>query len=353
MALLKIVFICQAVDPEDRSVPHLVRWVNALAACEEVAAVNVLTLRVRPCALHSRVQVTGIGGAGRMFTIGRLYRAVIGLVWRRQVTHFFVCQGGAYPLLLWPFKLFLRIPICQWKAHTEVGQGMRFYARFIDSLLFTPSPSSFPLPLANVRVVGHGVDTDQFVPSQQAVSADLVAIGRIAPVKRLENVIALLRLARERGRLLRVDFIGPTSVADRAYRLKLEELAVQAGVREQINFCDDLPHAELPRLLPRYRAMLFLCRGALGKVVLEAFACGIPVVSDNVCVAEVLPANLRDQLVVPFGDVAGLLTKVLAVLDMGASERCKLGEELRAIVQRDHDVTSLFHKICHEMQRAA
>jgi len=353
MALLKIVFICQAVDPSDRSVPHLVRWVNALSACEDVSMVNVLTLREGPCALHPHAKVTCIGGAGRAVTIWRLYRAIAGLIWQREATHFFICQGGAYPLLLWPWKMIFGIPICQWKAHTEVGRSMRFYARFIDSLLFTPSPGSFPLPLSKVRIVGHGVDTEQFAPSLQPLRGDLVVIGRIAPVKRLEQVIDLLRLARERGRVLRVDFIGPTSTADRPYRQRLEELAVRAGVREQINFCDDVPHEELPRLLPRYRAMLFLCRGALGKVVLEAFACGIPVVSDNGCVAEILPVRLRSQLVVPFGDGSGLLTKLLAVLDEDEHARHERGEALRAIVQRDHDVKTLFQKICREMQRAA
>jgi glycosyltransferase involved in cell wall biosynthesis len=79
--------------------------------------------------------------------------------------------------------------------------------------------------------------------------------------------------------------------------------------------------------------------------MVEAMACGVPVISTNACFAEILPQKLIEMLYIPdnnFKQQAEALHRLLSLDDNSLNE---LGIELRDIVVREHDIGQLIEKI--------
>ncbi|MGH3850623.1 MAG: glycosyltransferase family 4 protein, partial [Pseudonocardiaceae bacterium] len=266
---------------------------------------------------------------------------------RRDVDFFFVAQGGPYPALLLPLKLALRRPLYQWKAQPHVSARMKFYARRCDDLIFTATPGSFPAEVkpGKVLAVGHGIDTDLFRPSAQnglAPKRDLVAIGRVSPIKRLDVVIRALAACRQRvGVAPTLDVIGPST----DLRYDLEQLAHHLALDQSVRFLGSIDHAHVPPLLNQYRAMVNFSDTAFDKAAGEAMACGLPVVTTNPCTSEMLPSQLTAELSAAHDDPADQARALTAVLGWSDQTREANGRRLRDTIVANHGLDSLFDKI--------
>ena len=348
---MRPVLICQAVDQDDPVLATLVGWIRSLAEDPAVDGVRVLTLRRGRFDLPENVVVVGLG-AGRLARLWNFYRQVAVAIRRGEADFFFVLQGGPYPALLLPVRLLTRRRVYQWKTHAYVSRSMAFYARWCDDLVFTATPSSFPLVLRNVRVVGHGIDTQRFHPSAAdgPVTADLIAVGRLTPVKRLDCVFRALSACREiSGRAWTLDVCGPTLEGDQRYRAELEELVQQLGLAGSVRFLGPASQEEMNALLGRYTAAVNFSDTGFDKAIAEAMACEKPVLSTNACFAELLPEDLRDLLVPDHDDPQSQARGIVRVLELDAGERREIGERLRDIVVEHHSLTRFWGKILSEV----
>ena len=347
---MRIVFICQAVDAADPMQPTTVRWIDALARHPAVTRVTAVALRVGEHHLPPHVEVRSIGHRRRSARLGRFYGEMLRAV-RRGVDCFFVYQGGHYPLLLLPFRMLLGKPVYQWKAHPYVSPVMRLYARFCDDKVFTSTPSAFPVALPNVRVVGQGIDTDRFRIVPGPKQERWVTVGRISPVKQVDRMLrALARCNRRFGTRHGLDLYGPTPEIHLAYRQALERLVVTEGLDGLVTFHGPVRQETLPDVLGAYTIFLHFCDGALDKTVVEAMACGLPVLSTNRCVAEIVPDHLRSSLILPGDDVEAQAAGMRAAGKWDADTRAGLGEQLRSLVLERHSVARLFDKMLGEMR---
>ena len=346
---MRICYVCKAVDEGNATVATQVRWIRALAGHPRVDHVLVLTRHHGRADLPDNVTVRAFGAEGWPRTVAGFLREALRLR-RRQVDCFLVAQGGPYPALLLPFKVALRRPVYQWKAHPHVSPRMRFYARWCDDLVFTPTRGSFPLGLDTVRVVGHGIDTELFTfAADQPRSAGVAAIGRIAAVKRLDLAVEAVARCRDRwGVVPHLDVVGPVAPKDEAYRRQLGELVSRLGLDGDVSFHGPVDHDRLPELLGRYRATLNLSRTAFDKAAGESMAVGTPVITTNDCTAEMLPDDLRRLLAVGDG-VDSLAEALREVTSWDDATREQVGRQLRATVVAGHDLASLFDKILGEI----
>ena len=342
---MNVVYVCKAVDEASPTVATQVRWIRALAARPEVDRVHVLASRSGRAELPANVAVERFGAGSWPATVLGFLRVAARLK-RSDADLFFVAQGGPYPALLLPFKLVWRRPLYQWKAHPHVSARMRFYARWCDDLIFTPTAGSFPAVKDKVRVVGHGIDTDLFAFEPSPRTSDLVALGRIAPIKNLDLAIrAVAACSQALGRPVGLDVVGPCLPRDEAHRDDLVALAAELGVADQVRWMGSVPHEETPALLGRYRASVNFSGTAFDKVAGESMAVGTPVVTSNPCTLEMLPGDLRDDLAVPAGDADAAARRTGSVLSWDDGHRRAMGARLREVVVRDHGLGSLFEKI--------
>lgn len=349
---MRVFFTCLALDEDHPILSHVTGWVRRFARTDGVEAITVVSPLVGRFDAPANVRVRSIKRRGRISTLLAFYREVLAAQ-RRGVDAFFVCQGGPYPALLLPIRLLTRKPVFQWKAHALVTPREQFYARYCDTRLFTATESSFPVPLPTRRIVGHGIDTSLFRPVEAKNPEGLATAGRVAPVKKMERMIDLVALFRDRhGIVCPLHIYGPIEGRDREYHRSLLRKADRLGLAESVHFHGAVPRSDMPAMLSRHRVFLHFCIGALDKATLEAMACGVPVLSDNPCIAEALPSTLRERLFVSDTGLEGAEDQLQALLTMTNVERAALAETLRANVMAHHDLDRLFERIVEEMRAA-
>ncbi len=152
-----------------------------------------------------------------------------------------------------------------------------------------------------VAAVSNGVDTDLFSPLPEALADDsrpltLVHVGRLSYEKRVDIVLrGFARLASDHPDV-KLQIIGDGPEVD-----SLKTLAAELGVAEQVQFTGFVPHDRLPEI---YRqADIFITASPIetqGLVVLEAMACGLPIVGvDALALPDLIRDGINGYLVMP------------------------------------------------------
>ena len=158
-------------------------------------------------------------------------------------------------------------------------------------------------------VLRNGVDLDRFTPPQVAPHRSdrfsLLSVGSLIPRKGYELTI---------GALPSLPDCDLTIAGSGPLRAELEALAQGLGVAARVRFLGEVPHAELPNL---YRAadMLVLAseREGWANVLLEAMACGTPVVATNVNGSAEAVCSPAAGLLAQERSVAGIRDAILAL----------------------------------------
>lgn len=173
---------------------------------------------------------------------------------------------------------------------------------------------------ARLAVLPMGVDLHgRFVadPTVPRAADRLLFVGRLVPKKGLPRLLEALPAIRTRRPGVTLDIVGygPEEPALRA-------LAQRLGLGEAVRFLGARPQAELPDLYRR--AGLFVApfvREASGDqeglpvVLLEAVACGCPVLAGDVPGVGDLLGPAAAEACVPAGDAQRLAAGVLRLLD--------------------------------------
>ena len=347
MAEMRIVFITQAVDLNHPVQAFAVRWIEVMANHADVESIEVLTLKEGSYKLPKNVTIRLIKGCNRYETLRNFYR----FAWVNAVdkkTIFFVHQNGVYPILLLLQGLIRYRPVYQWLCHSHRGWKTEFNTRFATTGVFTATNQSHPLKMSHVHVVGHGINMGKF--SKNTVynkNCDILVLGRITPVKRIDLIIDAVASAREELDIHpRVHIYGEAiNSLDEKYLVDLQAQAAERGVNDLVFFKGGAVQDDIPRIIAKAKAMAFCCQGALGKVVIEAMAVGLPVVTTNPCAAEALPEELRDVLYCKTAqprEIANCLGKIMTI---SAGEYQRMGDVLAETARADHCDIQLFDRI--------
>jgi glycosyltransferase involved in cell wall biosynthesis len=168
-------------------------------------------------------------------------------------------------------------------------------------------------PAANLTVVPPGVDPSFHPGGERSVDPLVMAVGRLAPVKRFDVLLDALVAVRASVPELRVEIVG-----DGPLRRDLEARVDALGARDWVSLPGRVPHDELVR---RYQSAWLVASASLaegwGMTLTEAAACGTPAVAlDNV--------GHRGAVL---DGITGVL--VPAERDLGAAVAAALADETR------------------------
>jgi glycosyltransferase involved in cell wall biosynthesis len=348
---LNVIFICQTVDEKDPIQATTVRWIKVLSEHEKIEKITVLSLRVGLFNLPKNVKVIKISGANSFVTIVRFYNKVLSNVWKSN-TVFFVYQNGYYPMLLLPFRLLLRRPVFQWLAHPHKGWKTWFNLYFGSTRIFTSTLNAFPYSRDNVSIVGQGVNLDLFRPKILKHNCDLITVGRISPVKQLDLILmALGHCYTYYGTQYTLNIVGSAILpSDIEYLEYLHSIIDKYKMSDSIRFIDTVQQSQLPEILPKAKAFIFCCKGALGRSVVEAMSCSIPIISTNLSVAEVVPRELHDDLISSIS-IKNLSKKIHLLMNVDEQKRVEIGSILRGVVSDNHGDIRLFEKIVAKINK--
>lgn len=175
-----------------------------------------------------------------------------------------------------------------------------------------------------IEVVGNGVDTERFCPHDRPSSRELlgippgapvlISVGGLVPRKGFHRVIELLpQLRQDFPGLIFLIVGGPSAEGDN--RPALEEQVRTLHLDASVRFLGPRRPDELPSILAA--ADLFVLATAnegWANVLLEAMACGLPVVTTDVGGNREVVCDDSLGTVVPFGDREALRKAIAGAL---------------------------------------
>lgn len=163
------------------------------------------------------------------------------------------------------------------------------------------------------------------------------AVGRLWPQKRLKDLIwaaDLLKVTRDDVHLL--------IVGDGPERDRLERYRYQVRIEDRVHFLGQ--RHDVPRLMPHFD-LLWLGSGyeGLPNVIMEAMACGVPVVATDIPGNRDLVIPGQTGFLTPVGDRAGFARHALTILEDPLLAR-RLGAAGRKRIEEDYTVDKMVQR---------
>lgn len=347
---MRILMLTQKVDRADSVLGFTHGWIAALASHPQIEALDVLCLHGGERDLPENVEVYSAGkesGSGRGARAANYLRALGRLVPRADLIFSHMIPRTLISAA--PWALTRGIPQVLWYTHRQISTELRL-ASLLAKRIVTASPESFQLATSKLRVIGHGIDLDQFRPGEQrGIDSRVIAVGRLSPIKGYEMLIEAVALVPE----AQVEIVGgPTQESGPAYAEALQRRAGELRLGVRMNFAGDLPHRELPARLANAALSVNLCpTGGLDKAVIEAMACGLPVLVHNRTFLPLLGEEAA-LLYIDTLDPAAVATKLGALLALDPAERSALGARLRARVMDQYGLVGFVERLVEVFEEA-
>lgn len=335
---MKLLIITQKVDANDPILGFFHGWLFEFARrCE---AVTVIAQQVGYYNLPDNVTVRSLGKERGVSS------------WRQVLTFWWLClsKAGTYNRVfvhMTPIWVLLGAPL--WLPlfkrtylwyEIKRGSWKLSIASLLVKKIFAASEHGMPTVSKKQVIVGHGIDCDLFVPDESLrESSHLVAVGRVTAIKQYDVLLRTLSQLPE----CRLTVAGGTvTEADKKTEEDLRSLMHRLNIADRVHIAWLMPQ-DVVRLLQRADCMLHASQGGLDKAVLQAMACGLPVVSTSEAAQSVLPQECHTT-----SETMG--KKVQAVLALSGDKRHTLSQALRATVERDHSLSQCIERIVTHMQ---
>ncbi len=202
---------------------------------------------------------------------------------------------------------------------------------------------------AGFRLAPLGVSTDLFYPEGQRVTggpARLIHVASLTPAKDQDTLLYAVADVISRGLQVQLDVIG-----EGPRQGELQSLAASLDLASVIQFHGKVRHDQLGSCYRRADLFVLSSRHeAQCMAVLEAAACGLPVVGTAVgVVAELAP---QAGIAVPVGSAAGLADGISSLL-RDRPRRLEMGQRALERVKKSYDLqvsTDRFEKIYQQIR---
>lgn len=267
---MKLLLITQTVDRTHPVLGFFGGWIDAFR--EEVGTENV--------------QVITTSHAGTR--VGRLLRFFREIIANRADT-VFVHMTPLWLVLGWPIWKLRGVKTALWYTHGSDSRALRLAVRLADTT-FTATQKAFPFAHPRVVPIGHGIAAafaSATRPPHLAEHFSFLAVGRIAPRKRVRETLALFAQIRHQEPHAILTWVGSPQKDQLVYAAQVANDIQRLGLQDAVKLAGDVTHADLPTVYATHDLLLHLSdTGSLDKVVPEALAAGCPVFSTNQATAE-------------------------------------------------------------------
>jgi glycosyltransferase involved in cell wall biosynthesis len=275
------------------------------------------------------------------------------LVWRLWKQYrfdaVFIHMNMEWTYRLSPAFRALRLPVLLWYAHGSVTRRL-WLAHRCATAVVTSTTEGFRLRSDKVRVIGQGIDTAAF--SMQLVAppcADIITVSRISARKRIELLIDSLAVVKQArpDAPIRLRIIGSAlNGADRHYERELRARVHERSLGAHVAFVGQVPMTAIAQYYASAFVHVNVSRtGSMDKTVLEALACGCPVLTSNEAFADFFRSNRESVLLLDTPDA--IAARILDVYD----RRFEIDRAaLRQLVDGRHDVASYCDRIVDELR---
>ena len=293
-----------------------------------VAAIWRVVRRVRPDVMHAVTMKPVLYGGlvARAARVPAVVHAITGL------GYLFVTEGTSARLQRAIIKSFYRFALDHRNAHA-IFQNPDDLRLFRDAGLVDPAITSM--------IKGCGVDMTLFAPTPEPDGPPVVMFpARILGDKGVHEFVAAARILKQRGADARFVLVGrtdpdnPTDVGEAAIKAWTDE-----GAAEWWGFADDMA-ATLGKAhvvcMPSYRE-------GLPRVLIEAAACGLPIVTADIPGCREIVRDGDNGTLVPVRDGPATAEAIGRLLD-DAGLRQRMGGRGRVIAVDEFSVEDFIAK---------
>jgi colanic acid/amylovoran biosynthesis glycosyltransferase len=239
----------------------------------------------------------------------------------------------------------------------------RVIARKMSDARFTVTVSDYNVDFlraivngsgARIELIRNGIDMARFAPppAHAAGAFRLLAVARLVEKKGLALLVEACRELRARGLEFRCDIIGKG-----AQKAALDALIREWDLRAHVRLLGALPQQEIVAHYHAAHALVLPCvvgrdgnRDGLPVSIVEALACGLPVISTPVTGIPEAVRHGENGLIVPSGDAAALADAVaLLMRDPALLARLRAGARPSVIHEFDEQRTAArLYALLHE-----
>jgi len=341
---MKLLILTQKIDKDDPILGFFHRWVEEFSKhCESVILVCLFEGRHN---LPDNVKVFSLGkesGISKFKYLKIFYRIIFKQ--RSNYDSVFVHMNPIYVCIGGLFWRLLGKKIGLWYAHKSVDTKLRIAEKLSD-IVFTPSIESFRIKSKKVIITGHGIDVDKFsIADKKEIDKNftILSVGRISPIKNYEILIEATKELRNKNIDFRIIIIGGfAGKYDESYFKKLKDLVFKYELAGVVDFVGSVPHEKVIKYYKEADVFVNLSNtGSLDKAVLEAMACGVPVITSN----EGLFSFLYKDVIC--GDLSAekLSDKIIYFKNIELNQRNRIGEGLREEVANNYNIEILIPRI--------
>jgi L-malate glycosyltransferase len=193
---------------------------------------------------------------------------------------------------------------------------------------------------ARIQQIAFGVDTSDYVPNPAARRPDGLDAARVVfsprailPIYRHDVIVRAVAALPED-----VVLVMTGRNADASYRSRLEQLGTELGLGERMRVIDEIEPEFMRGLFQSAEAVVSVPESdGMPSSVLEAMACGVPVVVSDLAGPREALGRMAPELVVPIGDHKALAEALKGVMTLSAAERARLAAELRERCVTEYD----------------
>lgn len=205
-------------------------------------------------------------------------------------------------------------------------------------------------PHLNIQVIPNGVDLARFRPNPGASAHSpvrILSIGRLIPRKGFQHLIRAVALVRNQtNQTFSVDIVGSGP-----YHGALVQLTRQLGLESLVPFAGAVPYEDLHRAYQGAHIFVLPSQAeGMALVLLEAMACGLPIVATRVGGSEELVHSGENGYLVDVGDIEGVAEALVALIE-DPPLRQGMGQKSLQSVQ-EYDWNRIAHRHLRWYERA-
>ncbi len=353
----KMMMVTPVLDPHHAFRGFVLAWIHTLA--KKFREMVIVTAYAAEFAPPENVKVYAVRKVKdeHHWTRIMLGLSIMRHLWRDNIDVVFAHMSPMFVIFAAPVAKLRKIPIIFWYAHRSIYKRLKIAHWFCDYVI-TASEESFRIESPKRVIIGHGIDTDIFVPRKITAPRQefrILSVSRIAHTKRCHLIIdAFSRFKKSSPHIAaRLILIGHIAYpADRWYLDQLQKQVMELGVKDSVDFKGKVSY---PDTVFYYQSCdLFMNTsdtGSLDKAVLEAMACEKLILTTNEAFERILTPVMPDMYLRKDAGSEALARRIQDCLSLPESKKKAVGAQLRQIVVLNHSLQQLPEKIASLIEK--
>lgn len=338
-----LLIITQVIDENDSDLGFFVEWIREFAL--RVEHLYIIAGKHLSTDLPSNVTIFSLGkeqGRGKGMRLYRFYTSLYQCLPKVDAVFAHMCPE--YVVAGDFFYRWFKKSVSLWYLHKSVSRYLLRSEKIVQHI-FTAHRDGIQIDSPKVVITGHGIPTQKFLslPRKERKNdvLTLLSVGRISKSKNLlflAKIVTILKSKTEKK--FHLSIIGEAYTdEDKQYRREVENYIQTHEIQGYVEWVGKIPYNHLPEWYAKADMLVSASEtGGLDKVVLEAMATGVPVLTSNPAFKNILPENAYFYP----ENTEEAVKKILHASEINT-------RVLQKYVQENHDLSRTVEKIIHTL----